>query len=654
MTMIPPHQRTQLAKAGLLTAATLLASTLYGDTVTWVGADEALWSSGTSWDTTNPPATSGDDIVYNAPSSTLDSYIDAAWAENGSINSLTINDNGGAGGTLNIRLKDVTSFEIGAGGVTSLRTTGITNLRAGAGFTLDVDQTWTTSGNNTAGVINIWSDLKGSGDLTLTGSSRYGFVGGNSDSWSGDLTLESTQVYLYSGSQFSRLGQTLTMNNLSAQNAVAGVINSDGIHTMASNVVYDDQGNWDFLYSYSAGSATSTQVNMTGNWSSTAAMKHSVVFNLQENDRDVMLTTLSGDNSGLTSSITSGDKSGLGAIHVEQGFLQVESDNALGAGNSLFVTLGDRNTGSAQSAGLHTTDGHDIASDVLTKVNGSTGASDVYVGISGAGSATFSGDVYLAATWNAAEVTPDVHLQADSGATATFSGTIQSESAVRTNQTDNVSVQGGGTIILSGANTYTATTTVTENSTLLVNNTTGSGTGEGPVVVESGSTLGGTGFIASGGSNGVTAQSGAIIAPGASIGSLTLDGENTTGVVLTADAGSTFAFELGAGDSSDKIVFFNYTLGDFVLNDNIVNFSGAQEGSYLLFEFYSDSGSVLTAHDLTEGLVLGSGLDGFDATLNYNTDNITLDLVAIPESSAWMFMGVLALFLPLMRRRVCR
>src|SRR6478672_8033883 len=79
-----------------------------------------------------------------------------------------------------------------------------------------------------------------------------------------------------------------------------------------------------------------------------------------------------------------------------------------------------------------------------------------------------------------------------------------------------------GTLTLTGNNIYTGGTAV-NGGTLLVNNTSGSGTGTGNLTVSNaGTTLGGTGFMVSGG---VSVGAGANIAPG--------NGGNNTGI-LTA------------------------------------------------------------------------------------------------------------------------
>jgi hypothetical protein len=87
---------------------------------------------------------------------------------------------------------------------------------------------------------------------------------------------------------------------------------------------------------------------------------------------------------------------------------------------------------------------------------------------------------------------------------------------------------------LSGANTYTGGTIVS-NGTLLVTSTSGSGTGSGPVTVNSSGTLGGNGIVA----GAVAVNSGGTFAPGAGgIGTLTLSNS------LSLAAGSTNYFEI--------------------------------------------------------------------------------------------------------------
>jgi autotransporter-associated beta strand protein len=87
-----------------------------------------------------------------------------------------------------------------------------------------------------------------------------------------------------------------------------------------------------------------------------------------------------------------------------------------------------------------------------------------------------------------------------------------------------VTKNGAGTLTLSGASTYSGNT-ANNTGTLLINNTSGSGTGTGSVSINSG-TLGGNGFI--GGA--VTISSGATLAPGptvSSVGTLTINNDLT-------------------------------------------------------------------------------------------------------------------------------
>ena len=77
---------------------------------------------------------------------------------------------------------------------------------------------------------------------------------------------------------------------------------------------------------------------------------------------------------------------------------------------------------------------------------------------------------------------------------------------------------GGGTLTLTGANTYSAGTTI-NNGTLQINHTPGSGTGSGAVTVANGGKLTGTGII----SGAVSVNSGGTLAPGNGLGTLTMN-----------------------------------------------------------------------------------------------------------------------------------
>jgi autotransporter-associated beta strand protein len=102
---------------------------------------------------------------------------------------------------------------------------------------------------------------------------------------------------------------------------------------------------------------------------------------------------------------------------------------------------------------------------------------------------------------------------------------------------------GDGTLELRRDNTYTGPTVVNQGK-LLVNNTTGSGTGTGSVTVNDGGTLGGTGTI--GGA--VTVASGGVLAPGAIVGTLKA---NTS---VTMAEGAIYNWEFTSPTEADKVV----------------------------------------------------------------------------------------------------
>ena len=157
---------------------------------------------------------------------------------------------------------------------------------------------------------------------------------------------------------------------------------------------------------------------------------------------------------------------------------------------------------------------------------------------------------------------------------------------------------GNGTVTLNNNNNSYSGATLINTGTLKVNNTSGSATGTGSITVNTNGTLIGTGII----TGAVTVQSGGTLAPGASIGTLTVSNDVTL-------AGNT-------------VIEINKTAGTY---DRLI---GVNNLTY---------GGTLTVNNASGTLVEGNSFPVFSAT-NY-TGSFTSILPAPGNGLAWSVNG---------------
>ncbi len=186
-----------------------------------------------------------------------------------------------------------------------------------------------------------------------------------------------------------------------------------------------------------------------------------------------------------------------------------------------------------------------------------------------------------------------------SGVTATLSGVLSGDGTL--------SKTGAGTLLLTSNNIYTGGT-VLYAGTLQVDGAVGN------VSVQPGAQLTGNGRTEF-----ITLESGAILAPGDGIGTLSGSG-------LAWHAGAELRFELGP-DSSDRLLvdgaFENRGSGSYVFD--FVDADWEAETTYTLVRFLST--------DFTVGDFSYRNSDGFAGTFALSGDRLTFYVSAVPEPS---------------------
>ena len=243
----------------------------------------------------------------------------------------------------------------------------------------------------------------------------------------------------------------------------------------------------------------------------------------------------------------------------------------------------------------------------------------------------------------------------------TIQGAIINNTGAGTSGTNAVALvkQDAGVWTLSGASTYSGGTTV-NGGTLLVNNTTGSATGTGSVILGSGARLGGSGTAGSLTAGATfTQQSGAVIFVGQNgvQGSQTLTLQAAAGFTLSGSIeldliSGGASGQLNAPISSNDLLVFSggaVTLSGATLNIRsalpLTAGTWAAGSSWNLIDWSSVSGTFDTVTGLQD---LSSHGLAWDWSQFYSSG--TLSVIAAPEPSRAL-LALSALSLLLLRRR---
>lgn len=290
---------------------------------------------------------------------------------------------------------------------------------------------------------------------------------------------------------------------------------------------------------------------------------------------------------GNGTTILAGANSYTGGTAVNGGILQGDTTSLQGNitnNASIIFNQAANGTYAGQITGTGSLVKIGGATTILTGANNYSGGTNVGGGMLQGNTSSLQGNI----TNNAA-------VTFDQAATGTYAGVMSG--------TGTLSKTGAGNLVLSGISSYNGGTAV-NGGTLSVNGTISNSA----VTVNNGGTLGGNGTVGS-----TTVATGGVLAPGNSIGTLTVNGN------VTFAAGSTYRVEVDAAGAADRI---NAT-GIATINGGTVDVQ-AGAGAYAASTQYT----ILNAAGGRTGNFAGvtSNLAFLTPSLAYDANNVFLTL----------------------------
>lgn len=475
--------------------------------------------------------------------------------------------------------------------------------------------------------------ISGTGSLTKLGTGQLSLTGSNS--YTGNTIVNEGILQVNTSAALGSASNTLTLNGGTLRYS-AGFTTSRSVILGAGNGTVNTNGNNAVLSGTISGSGSLTKINngvlalsgtntyTGGTTISSGTVSVSADANLGNTSG---ILTLDGGTLAYGAAFTSARSVTLGAGNgtVDTGILSTTLSGVISGTGSLTkvgsgsLILSGANTytgGTVITAGRLQGTTTSLQGDILNNASlrFAQGSDGTYSGaISGTGNVEkISGGTVTLTGINTYSGGTTISVGGLAGTTDSLQGAITNNAAVTFDQSANgtyagimsgtgtLTKTGTGTLTFSGSNNYSGGTTVTAGR-LSVN-----GTIVGTTTVASAGTLGGSGNFGTIVANGR-------IAPGNSIGTM-----NVTGPV-TFNSGSVYEVEVDAGGNSDKLI----ATGTITINGGTVDVRAAS-GSYTDNTVYNN---ILQGSSVT-GTFSGvtSDLAFLTPTLSYDATSVDLTL----------------------------
>lgn len=339
-------------------------------------------------------------------------------------------------------------------------------------------------------------------------------------------------------------------------------------------------------------------------------LNHSLLVTVPDGGTVDLAGAIAGGNEATLNKIDAGtvvlsaSNSFAGAIDIDAGQLVARHADALGSGSTLYLgTIAGAGTAALTLDGDITVSRH-----IQVRAGGS--------------STLYATNTSVGATLGTVTLENSLTMAVEAGSFLRGAGLVSASTPMA-----GITKTGSGTLELIEANTYEGGTVIA-GGTLLANNATGSATGSGEVRIEANATLGGTGFV-----NRVLVQAGGQIAPGRSIGELSVAGDVTLGGTLKIEVS-------GAGGGAS----------DFLRVGNILDISSAAV-AFSVVDALDDPAYIFASY----GALIGPFAKVENLPPNYDIDyayngGSEIALVLIPEPATALLAALGAFLLA----RVCR